>query len=157
MAASRKHQEQLKRARELYCLGKGRDEIARSLKVSKGTVNRWCNDAERAGASWDKARRRMRRPENVLRVLEERLARMVIEDAPSDPTDAEEAKAYETRLLNMIKIIQGYRATADDASLYLRALERFAEFCGAHVESAQLDAVRAAVELFTDYLRGRGE
>jgi len=157
MAASRKHQEQVERARQLYCLGKGRDEIARALKVSKGTVTHWRNEDEAARkVTWDEERRRTRRPENVLRLLEERLARMVIEDAPSGPTDADAAKEYETRLLNMIKIIQGYRGTADDVSLCMHALEKFAEFCGAHIESTQLAAVRAAVELFTDYLRGRG-
>ena len=68
-----------------------------------------------------------------------------------------ECKEYEARLLNMIKVIQGYRDTAGEPALQMRALERFAEFCASELTPEQVAAVREAVERFIEHLRRQCE
>jgi len=159
MAASRKQQERVRRARELYVQGMDRDAIAHLLGVSKGAVSLWQNREQKAGVSWDEQREheRARRPEAVLKMLEERLAQMAVNNPPAPDAKESVVKAYEAKLHTMIKVIQGYRDTAGEPALQMRALECFAEFCASELTPEQVAAVREAVERFIEHLRRQCE
>jgi len=143
------------RARELYARGLRIREVAEALGVPRCTVYRWKKSDGQRGLSWDNRREETTRldPEQVLRDLERRFARLVIQDAPSDKKDTAENRRYEQRLLTMIRVIMGYRKTARTPTSDLRVLEWFARFCAQNLAPEDLATVRRAVEMFVEHLR----
>ncbi len=143
------------RARELYAGGMGIPEIARLLEVSGHTLRDWRRYDRGRGRSWEEelGLAHALHPERVLRALERRFGRMVMEAGLEGPEDPEERKEYERRLLNMTKIINAYRRNAPELTLQLRTLEEFSLFCTENLTSADLAPVRRALEQFVNHLR----
>jgi len=142
-------------ARSLYAKGKDLDAIARSLDVSKHTLRNWKAYDRQRGRCWDEERKRpfARSPDSVLRALEQRFERMVLEEAPRSGQEDREHRQYEQRLLNMVRIITGYRKTARELTIELRALEQFAAFCAENLAPTEFAAVRRAIRQFIQRLK----
>lgn len=155
MGISGKRDRLISRARELYAKGMHFRAVAEALGVTGDTVRKWHGyDLER-GLSWDKEREQEQsaRPEQVLKLLERRFGKMVLE-GEKDPEDAAASgDAYEAKLLKMIQIINGYRKSADELTAQLLALEQFAIFCAENLPRRRLAVVRDAVAAFTEKLR----
>jgi len=147
------------RARELYARGLKIWQIADTLGVPRATVSVWKMSDGQHGLSWDKEREETSRldPDQVLRDLEGRFARLVVEGAPSSKEDTAEQRRYEQRLLTMIRVIMGYRKTARTPISDLRVLEGFATFCADNLPPDDLAAARRALELFIEHLRKENE
>ncbi len=135
--------------------GSGYARSPRPSAWPRCTVYRWKKSDGQRGLSWDNRREETTRldPEQVLRDLERRFARLVIQDAPSDKKDTAENRRYEQRLLTMIRVIMGYRKTARTPTSDLRVLEGFARFCAQNLAPEDLATVRRAVEMFVEHLR----
>ena len=154
MAAKR--DQLIDRARRLYAGGMSRANVARAVGVRTDTLRKWSRYDEARGLAWERERRQWRSasPELVLRTLEERFGRAVLEaELASAPGDEESKRDEEARLLKMLQILNGYRKSADEITLQLRAMEEFAGFCADSLSPAELDVVRRVVESFLEHLR----
>jgi len=111
------------------------------------------------GLSWDKEREETSRldPDQVLRDLEGRFAKLVVEQAPAREKDIPEHRRYEQRLLTMIRVIMGYRKATRTPVTDLRVLEGFAAFCADNLPPDDLAAAGRAIELFIEHHRKENE
>ncbi|MDP6439010.1 MAG: hypothetical protein QGH74_05195 [Candidatus Brocadiia bacterium] len=144
------------RARRLYAGGMSKSAVARVLGVGTDTLRRWRRYDQERGMPWEGDRRQWRSVshELVLRTLEERFGRAVLEAEMAGAAGDEEARQeVEGRLLKMLQILNGYRKSADDLTLQLRAMEEFAGFCVNHLSPADLAVVRRVVDRFLEHLR----
>ncbi len=146
----------IERARSLYARGLSKTEAGQVLGVTSRTVRRWQQEDLRRDVSWDKEREleHGHRPERVLKLLERRFSRMVLECEQGDAAESQSAGGgYESRLLKMLQIINAFRESAGDLTQLLRSLERFVDFCFLELPSAELKVVQMAVARFIEQLR----
>ena len=154
MGISIKRDQLLGRARRLYVQGMNLKEIAEHLGVSRDAVARWFRQDLARGLSWDLEREEEQklRPARILKLLERRFGRMVLEGERREQEGAPVDDDYESRLLKMLQIINGFCKSTDELTLILRALDEFAEFCSENLTREELDIARKAVEKFGDHL-----
>ena len=159
MGISAKRDLLLERARRLYVQGTNLKEIAEFLGVSRDAVARWFRQDLARGLSWDVEREEEQklRPARILKLLERRFGRMVLDGDRREQEGAAVDDDYEGRLLKMLQIINGFRKSADELTLILRALDEFAEFCLENLTREELAVTRKAVERFGDQLRRQNQ
>ena len=142
------------RARDMYARGFSKNAIARALHVNWKTVARWARQDEGRGLGWDKERQARLDPsqEQVIKLLDDRMALMVAEGGASGPEDPEERKLHEERLTRMARIIKSQVFTSKEQSTIVVILNRFIKFCLDKFPADRADVMRQMVGEYLDYL-----
>ena len=169
MAAGPNRSLLIDRARDLYAYGMELSEIARVLGVGADTLSEWRMFDRDRGRCWDEEREQVHShsPERVLRALERRFAALVLDHEKAGDTketkeqedevrkhdSAKDDKEIEGRLLNMVRIITGYRKTAGELTGQMRTMQELAVFCTENLPPEDLPPVRRALEMFVNHLR----
>ena len=169
------------RARDLYAEGMTMAGIAELLGVGKSTLGYWKRFDRNRKRCWDEERKLVHShsPERVLRALERRFAALVLDSEKAGDKKGQEdeagndqaagdgkqksegettqtakgGKEFEARLLNMVRIITGYRKTASELTSQLRTMQELAQFCTENLSPEDLPPVRRALEQFVNHLR----
>lgn len=147
-----KREQFIDEARALYVKGLDLSDIAHVIGVAHSSLRRWQRWDADHGRSWDEERRHdhKTRPDRVLRMLERRFGKKVLESQECPDTLGED---YEAKLLKMIQVINSYRKSADELTRQLLAMEEFAGYCAEHLSTDEVAVVRRAVQGFLDQLK----
>jgi len=148
----------LSQALVLHAEGVRKAVIAKSLKVTVRTVERWLQQEHSPGLrEVPDAAPAARAPSNsgppppadeLVRVLQNRLARL-IEQSENEQKDA----GIEDRMLKVCRVLESLRAGSDDLAAQLEAMKKFADFCVSTLSEDEMGPVRKAVRLFLEKLR----
>jgi len=140
--------EQAGQARALYASGSTIAEIADAIGVSQASVYRWRKADGRDGIDWDAGRdeRRRKDPHALLALLEQRLIRLVQDDARDDGQLADAA-------FKLRRVIDSIREEIGDVATALTALEGLVEWAVQTLTEDDMAVLRRATAGYLDHLR----